>query len=121
FVSLLLFMIYLGRMLVVFVYSVSLAADPFPEAWGDRRVVGNGGGFVLALIVGVVVGRFVNCWKFGVVTVDGGGVFSVWLNFSGVAMFYSCGVGKVLVVGWGLLLTSFVVLEVVWGLTWEAI
>ncbi|NWS78884.1 NU6M oxidoreductase, partial [Mionectes macconnelli] len=29
FVSLILFMIYLGGMLVVFVYSVSLAADPY--------------------------------------------------------------------------------------------
>lgn len=35
FVSLALFMVYLGGMLVVFVYSVSLAAEPFPEAWGD--------------------------------------------------------------------------------------
>lgn len=35
FVSLVLFIVYLGGMLVVFVYSVSLAADPFPEAWGD--------------------------------------------------------------------------------------
>ncbi|NXR01441.1 NU6M oxidoreductase, partial [Sagittarius serpentarius] len=34
FESLILFMVYLGGMLVVFVYSVSLAAEPFPEAWG---------------------------------------------------------------------------------------
>jgi len=39
FVSLALFLVYLGGMLVVFVYSVSLAADPYPEAWGDWRVV----------------------------------------------------------------------------------
>lgn len=32
FVSLALFIVYLGGMLVVFVYSVSLAADPFPQA-----------------------------------------------------------------------------------------
>ncbi|NXG95016.1 NU6M oxidoreductase, partial [Stercorarius parasiticus] len=46
FVSLVLFMVYLGGMLVVFVYSVSLAADPFPEAWGDWRVVGYSLGLV---------------------------------------------------------------------------
>ncbi|NXU78890.1 NU6M oxidoreductase, partial [Oreotrochilus melanogaster] len=46
FVSLVLFMVYLGGMLVVFVYSVSLAADPFPETWGDWRVIGYGLGFV---------------------------------------------------------------------------
>ncbi|KFQ01804.1 NADH-ubiquinone oxidoreductase chain 6, partial [Leptosomus discolor] len=46
FVSLVLFMVYLGGMLVVFVYSVSLAADPFPEAWGSRSVWGYGVGLV---------------------------------------------------------------------------
>nr|YP_009318401.1 NADH dehydrogenase subunit 6 [Raphus cucullatus]APA16910.1 NADH dehydrogenase subunit 6 [Raphus cucullatus] len=121
FVSLVLFMVYLGGMLVVFVYSVSLAADPFPGAWGDWRVVGYGLGFVLVLIVGVVAGGFVEGWKLGLVTVDNGGMFSVRLDFSGVAMFYSCGVGMFLVAGWGLLLTLFVVLEVVRGLSRGAI
>nr|YP_009318388.1 NADH dehydrogenase subunit 6 [Zenaida macroura]APA16897.1 NADH dehydrogenase subunit 6 [Zenaida macroura] len=121
FVSLVLFMVYLGGMLVVFVYSVSLAADPFPEAWGDWRVVGYGLGFVLVLCFGAVVGGFVEGWKLGLVTVDHGGMFSVRLDFSGVAMFYSCGVGMFLVAGWGLLLTLFVVLEVVRGLSRGAI
>nr|YP_009991595.1 NADH dehydrogenase subunit 6 [Burhinus bistriatus]QNN84404.1 NADH dehydrogenase subunit 6 [Burhinus bistriatus] len=121
FVSLVLFMVYLGGMLVVFVYSVSLAADPFPEAWSDWRVVGYGVGFVLVLMMGVVVGGFVECWKVGVVTVDSGGMFSVRLDFGGVAMFYSCGVGMFLVAGWGLLLTLFVVLELVRGLSRGAI
>nr|YP_009862147.1 NADH dehydrogenase subunit 6 [Columba hodgsonii]QKV10080.1 NADH dehydrogenase subunit 6 [Columba hodgsonii] len=121
FMSLALFMVYLGGMLVVFVYSVSLAADPFPEAWGDWRVVGYGFGFVVVLVVGVVVGGFVEGWKLGVATVDGGGMFSVRLDFSGVAMFYSCGVGMFLAAGWGLLLTLFVVLEVVRGLSRGAI
>nr|YP_010810143.1 NADH dehydrogenase subunit 6 [Reinwardtoena reinwardtii]UOG85364.1 NADH dehydrogenase subunit 6 [Reinwardtoena reinwardtii] len=121
FMSLVLFMVYLGGMLVVFVYSVSLAADPFPEAWGDWRVMGYGLGFAMVLVVGFVVGGFVEGWKLGVVTVDSGGVFSVRLDFSGVAMFYSCGVGMFLVAGWGLLLTLFVVLEVVRGLSRGAI
>nr|YP_009115265.1 NADH dehydrogenase subunit 6 [Stercorarius maccormicki]YP_010691196.1 NADH dehydrogenase subunit 6 [Stercorarius lonnbergi]AJA05090.1 NADH dehydrogenase subunit 6 [Stercorarius maccormicki]UQV81437.1 NADH dehydrogenase subunit 6 [Stercorarius maccormicki]WBU93323.1 NADH dehydrogenase subunit 6 [Stercorarius lonnbergi]WBU93349.1 NADH dehydrogenase subunit 6 [Stercorarius maccormicki]WBU93362.1 NADH dehydrogenase subunit 6 [Stercorarius lonnbergi] len=121
FVSLVLFMVYLGGMLVVFVYSVSLAADPFPEAWGDWQVVGYGAGLVLVLGVGMVVGGFVGCWGPGVSTVDSGGMFSVRLDFSGVAMFYSWGVGMFLVAGWGLLLTLFVVLELVRGLSRGAI
>nr|AAL29222.1 NADH dehydrogenase subunit 6 [Numenius arquata] len=121
FVSLVLFMVYLGGMLVVFVYSVSLAADPFPEAWGDWRVVSYGASFVLVLVAGVVVGGFVESWNFGVITVDSGGMFSVRLDFSGVAMFYSHGVGMFLVAGWGLLLTLFVVLELVRGLSRGAI
>nr|QEF29920.1 NADH dehydrogenase subunit 6 [Tringa guttifer] len=122
FVSLVLFMVYLGGMLVVFVYSVSLAADPFPEAWGDWRVIGYGMSFVLVVVVlVVVVGGVVECWKLGVVTVDSGGMLSVRLDFSGVAMFYSNGVGMFLVAGWGLLLTLFVVLELVRGLSRGAI
>nr|YP_010691235.1 NADH dehydrogenase subunit 6 [Stercorarius longicaudus]WBU93453.1 NADH dehydrogenase subunit 6 [Stercorarius longicaudus] len=121
FVSLVLFMVYLGGMLVVFVYSVSLAADPFPEAWGDWQVVGYGAGLVLVLGMGMVVGGFVECWGPGVNTVDSGGMFSVRLDFSGVAMFYSWGVGMFLVAGWGLLLTLFVVLELVRGLSRGAI
>nr|YP_009176320.1 NADH dehydrogenase subunit 6 [Gorsachius melanolophus]ALI31268.1 NADH dehydrogenase subunit 6 [Gorsachius melanolophus] len=121
FISLVLFLVYLGGMLVVFVYSVSLAAGPFPEAWGDWRVIGYGVGFVLVFVVGVVIGGFVGCWKPSVVTVDAGGVFSVRLDFGGVAMFYSYGVGMFLVGGWGLLLTLFVVLELVRGLSRGAI
>nr|YP_009449498.1 NADH dehydrogenase subunit 6 [Trugon terrestris]ATZ68919.1 NADH dehydrogenase subunit 6 [Trugon terrestris] len=121
FVSLVLFMIYLGGMLVVFVYSVSLAADPFPEAWGDWRVVGYGLGFILVVVVGVVVGGLVEGWKLGLVTVDSGGLFSARLDSSGVAMFYSRGAGMFLVGGWGLLLTLFVVLEVVRGLSRGAV
>nr|YP_588197.1 NADH dehydrogenase subunit 6 [Phaethon rubricauda]BAE92887.1 NADH dehydrogenase subunit 6 [Phaethon rubricauda] len=121
FVSLVLFMVYLGGMLVVFVYSVALAADPFPEAWGDRQVMGYGVCLLLTLAVGGVVGGLVGSYEAGVITVDSGGMFSVRLDFSGVAMFYSCGVGMFLVAGWGLLLTLFAVLEVVRGLARGAI
>nr|YP_002640537.1 NADH dehydrogenase subunit 6 [Hypotaenidia okinawae]BAH24060.1 NADH dehydrogenase subunit 6 [Hypotaenidia okinawae] len=116
FVSLVLFMVYLGGMLVVFLYSVSLAADPYPEGWGDWRVVGYVMGLVLVLVVGVSVGDFVGGWKFGVGTIDSVGTLSVRLDFSGVAMLYSQGVGMFLIAGWGLLLTLFTVLELVRGL-----
>nr|YP_009227810.1 NADH dehydrogenase subunit 6 [Orthopsittaca manilatus]AIA76841.1 NADH dehydrogenase subunit 6 [Orthopsittaca manilatus] len=114
FVSLVLFMVYLGGMLVVFVYSVSLAADPFPQAWGGWHVAG----YVLGLVP-VGVGFVVWGWDggFKVDTVDSVGVFFARLDFSGVALFYSCGVGLFLVAGWGLLLTLFVVLELVRGLS----
>nr|AYN73568.1 NADH dehydrogenase subunit 6 [Pharomachrus auriceps] len=120
FVSLVLFMVYLGGMLVVFVYSVSLAADLYPEAWESWGVLGYGVSLALVLVMGVVSG-VVDQWKFETVTVDSGGVFSTRLDFSGVAMFYSCGVGMFLMAGWGLLLTLFVVLELVRGLSHGAI
>ncbi len=98
FVSLVLFIVYLGGILVVFVYSVSLAADLFPAGWGEWPVVGYSAGFILVLVVGLGVGGFEG-WKFGVSTVDSGGVVSVRLDFSGVAIFYSWGVGMFLVAG----------------------
>nr|AFC40357.1 NADH dehydrogenase subunit 6 [Spizixos semitorques semitorques] len=120
FMSLVLVMVYLGGMLVVFVYSVSLAADPYPEAWVDWGVVGYGFGMGLVVVVGFVVGEV-----FGVLvdsgTVNGGGLSSVRLDFSGVAVFYSWGAGLLLIGGWGLLLTLFVVLELVRGLSRGAI
>nr|YP_009164677.1 NADH dehydrogenase subunit 6 [Forpus passerinus]AJG35648.1 NADH dehydrogenase subunit 6 [Forpus passerinus] len=115
FVSLVLFMVYLGGMLVVFVYSVSLAADPFPQVWGGWRVVG----YVMGLVFAAGIGFVVYGWgggDFGLRTVDSVGVFFARLDFSGVALFYSWGVGMFLVAGWGLLLALFVVLELVRGL-----
>nr|AAF85928.1 NADH dehydrogenase subunit 6 [Loxia leucoptera megaplaga] len=120
FVSLVLVMVYLGGMLVVFVYSVSLAADPYPESWVSWGVVGYGFGMGLVVLVGLVMGGM-----FGLLveesTVNGGGLLSVRLDFSGVAVLYSEGAGLLLIGGWGLLLTLFVVLELVRGLSRGAI
>lgn len=54
---------------------------------------------------------------FGDNTVDAGGLFIVRLDSSGISWFYSFGSGLFLVAGWGLLLTLFVVLELVYGLS----
>nr|YP_009590239.1 NADH dehydrogenase subunit 6 [Piranga ludoviciana]ACI31725.1 NADH dehydrogenase subunit 6 [Piranga ludoviciana]QBM10084.1 NADH dehydrogenase subunit 6 [Piranga ludoviciana]QBM10097.1 NADH dehydrogenase subunit 6 [Piranga ludoviciana] len=120
FVSLVLVMVYLGGMLVVFVYSVSLAADPYPEAWGSWGVVGYGFGMGLVVVVGLVMSGVL-----GVLgdegTVNSGGLLSVRSDFSGVAVLYSEGAGLLLIGGWGLLLTLFVVLELVRGLSRGAI
>ncbi|NXB55022.1 NU6M oxidoreductase, partial [Leucopsar rothschildi] len=116
FVGLVLVMVYLGGMLVVFVYSVSLAADPYPEAWADWGVVGYGVGMGLVVMVGaVIVGGFELLAAGGVVNNEG--LSLVRSDFSGVAMFYSWGAGLFLIGGWGLLLTLFVVLELVRGLS----
>nr|YP_010000910.1 NADH dehydrogenase subunit 6 [Pardalotus punctatus]AUR26939.1 NADH dehydrogenase subunit 6 [Pardalotus punctatus]QOD96835.1 NADH dehydrogenase subunit 6 [Pardalotus punctatus] len=120
FVSLVLVMVYLGGMLVVFVYSVSLAADPYPETWGDWRVVGYGIGLGLVVGVGAIVGGLSGYALEGG-TVNNGGVSLMRSDFGGVAMFYSQGAGLFLIAGWGLLLTLFVVLELVRGLSRGAI
>nr|YP_009227680.1 NADH dehydrogenase subunit 6 [Locustella pryeri]AHL16641.1 NADH dehydrogenase subunit 6 [Locustella pryeri]BCD55504.1 NADH dehydrogenase subunit 6 [Locustella pryeri pryeri] len=120
FMSLALVMVYLGGMLVVFVYSVSLAADPYPEGWVDWGVLGYGFGMSVVVAVGVVVGGGVE-FLVDVGTVNSAGLSSLRLDFNGVAMFYSWGAGLFLIGGWGLLLTLFVVLELVRGLSRGAI
>lgn len=51
FLSLVLFLIYLGGMLVVFAYSAALAAEPYPETWGNRSVAV----YMVGYIVGVLM------------------------------------------------------------------
>nr|BAV70819.1 NADH dehydrogenase subunit 6 [Desmopuntius rhomboocellatus] len=116
FLSLVLFLIYLGGMLVVFAYSAALAAEPFPEAWGSSSVLG----YVLIYLVGVsvVAGFFWGGWYEGSwISVDGFKEFSALRgDVSGVAMMYSFGGGMLVICAWVLLLTLLVVLELTRGL-----
>lgn len=52
FLSLVLFLIYLGGMLVVFAYSAALAAEPYPESLGSRPVVLNVGFYSIVVLLG---------------------------------------------------------------------
>nr|BAU46220.1 NADH dehydrogenase subunit 6 [Crossocheilus langei] len=117
FLSLVLFLIYLGGMLVVFAYSAALAAEPFPEAWGSRSVLG----YVLIYLLGVslVAGFFWGGWYEGSwIVVDGLKEFSVLRgDISGVAVMYSSGGGMLVISAWVLLLTLLVVLELTRGLS----
>nr|YP_009348954.1 NADH dehydrogenase subunit 6 [Semotilus atromaculatus]BAW88429.1 NADH dehydrogenase subunit 6 [Semotilus atromaculatus] len=117
FLSLVLFLIYLGGMLVVFAYSAALAAEPFPEAWGSRSVAG----YVLVYFVGVVLmgGLLWGGWYEGSwVVVDGLKEFSmVRGDVGGVAMMYSFGGAMLVICAWVLLLTLLVVLELTRGLS----
>nr|YP_009130435.1 NADH dehydrogenase subunit 6 [Trichogaster fasciata]AJW77540.1 NADH dehydrogenase subunit 6 [Trichogaster fasciata] len=117
FLSLILFLIYLGGMLVVFAYSAALAAEPFPESFGARSVV-----VPMLTYMGVTV---VACWIFGAgwyefswVPVDEMSGFSAFRgDMGGVALIYSFGGGMLVISAWVLLLTLFVVLELTRGLS----
>nr|WNH23927.1 NADH dehydrogenase subunit 6 [Stellifer lanceolatus] len=116
FLSLVLFLIYLGGMLVVFAYSAALAAEPYPETWGSRSVAM----YILVYVVGVVMssslfwgGWYESSW----VPVDELGGLSVLRGDSGgVALMYADGGGMLVISAWVLLLTLFVVLELTRGL-----
>nr|YP_010133058.1 NADH dehydrogenase subunit 6 [Proterorhinus semilunaris]QWE36524.1 NADH dehydrogenase subunit 6 [Proterorhinus semilunaris]QWE37277.1 NADH dehydrogenase subunit 6 [Proterorhinus semilunaris]QWE37329.1 NADH dehydrogenase subunit 6 [Proterorhinus semilunaris] len=115
FLSLVLFLIYLGGMLVVFAYSSALASEQFPETLGSPRVVVNFLVYLGCLAVGA--GMLKGEWL-GSPGVAVGGVVEVSVlrgDLGGVSVMYSSGGGLLVVGAWALLLTLFVVLEVVRG------
>nr|YP_009145238.1 NADH dehydrogenase subunit 6 [Terapon jarbua]AKK32002.1 NADH dehydrogenase subunit 6 [Terapon jarbua]ARJ37252.1 NADH dehydrogenase subunit 6 [Terapon jarbua] len=117
FLSLVLFLIYLGGMLVVFAYSAALAADPYPETWGGGSVMIYSAVYLLC-VVGVVVllgeGWYETSW----VPADELSEFSLFRgDTGGVAFMYSWGGGMLVIAAWVLLLTLFVVLELTRGLS----
>nr|YP_913352.1 NADH dehydrogenase subunit 6 [Gnathopogon elongatus]BAF41413.1 NADH dehydrogenase subunit 6 [Gnathopogon elongatus] len=117
FLSLVLFLIYLGGMLVVFAYSAALAAEPFPEAWGSRSVAG----YVLVYLLGVflMAGVFWGGWYEGswVVIDELKEFFVLRGDVGGVAVMYSFGGAMLVICAWVLLLTLLVVLELTRGLS----
>nr|YP_007025123.1 NADH dehydrogenase subunit 6 [Crotaphatrema lamottei]AEK26867.1 NADH dehydrogenase subunit 6 [Crotaphatrema lamottei] len=108
FLSLVLFLIYLGGMLVVFAYSSAMAAEPYPEAWGSQYVV-------LYMVI-----YFIVFWAgYGLVNnVDSFFYFEnmmIRYDWGGVSMMYGVGGWMLLMSGWVLLLTLFGVLELTRG------
>nr|YP_448892.1 NADH dehydrogenase subunit 6 [Testudo kleinmanni]AAY62509.1 NADH dehydrogenase subunit 6 [Testudo kleinmanni] len=118
FVSLILFLIYLGGMLVIFAYSCALAAEPYPASWGTLDVVIYGLCYLICVLWLMLTDY--SWWgmeDFGNSTADADGLFVIRLDFSGISWFYGFGGSVLLIAGWGLLLTLFVVLELVYGLS----
>nr|YP_003734765.1 NADH dehydrogenase subunit 6 [Coilia reynaldi]BAJ09864.1 NADH dehydrogenase subunit 6 [Coilia reynaldi] len=115
FLAVVLFLIYLGGMLVVFAYSAALAAEPHPEGWWDVSVLE----YVSFYLVGVsvAVGCFGGGWHDYLLPMVGAckEFFVLSEDVGGVGVMYSLGGGLLVVCASVLLLSLFVVLELVRG------
>nr|WNH17640.1 NADH dehydrogenase subunit 6 [Centrophorus tessellatus]WNH19018.1 NADH dehydrogenase subunit 6 [Centrophorus granulosus] len=121
FLSLVLFLIYLGGMLVVFAYTAALAAEPYPESWGDWSVLLYISIYVLGLFS---VGKYfyAEWWGLGWVGIEEvSSLEMVRGDLGGVALLYSNGGGMLVLGGWVLLLTLFVILELTRGLSYGTV
>nr|YP_010937963.1 NADH dehydrogenase subunit 6 [Pegasus laternarius]WKY95818.1 NADH dehydrogenase subunit 6 [Pegasus laternarius] len=117
FMSLILFLIYLGGMLVVFAYSSALSAEPYPETLGSGSVVV----YVVVYMLGVIWGAIslVGGWdEVNFVFYGGGGVGGVvYGDVGGVGVIYWGGAWVLIISAFMLLLCLFVVLELTRGLS----
>nr|QZK22414.1 NADH dehydrogenase subunit 6 [Tonatia bidens] len=124
FLGLMVFLIYLGGMLVVFGYTTAMATEQYPEVWVSSKVVL--GSFVVGVLVelmlvfvvlkgveleGVFGFNGLGDW----VACDVGGADSVGKEMTGIGSLYSYGVWLIVITGWSLFIAVMVVMEVTRG------
>nr|UEK25004.1 NADH dehydrogenase subunit 6 [Conepatus semistriatus] len=124
FLGLMVFLIYLGGMLVVFGYTTAMATEQYPEVWVSNKVV------LYTFILGVLFEVLVSCYILKedeieiVFKFNGAGDWVIYDTgdsgfFSeeamGIAALYSYGTWLVIVTGWSLLAGVLVIMEITRG------
>nr|WNH37228.1 NADH dehydrogenase subunit 6 [Etmopterus gracilispinis] len=118
FLSLVLFLIYLGGMLVVFAYTAALAAEPYPETLVDWSVLLYISIYLLGLFLVSKYFLIKECGLGWVGVEESSSLETIRGDFGGVALLYSNGGIMLVLGGWVLLLTLFVILELTRGLSY---
>nr|WIA65512.1 NADH dehydrogenase subunit 6 [Dremomys rufigenis ornatus]WIA65525.1 NADH dehydrogenase subunit 6 [Dremomys rufigenis ornatus] len=124
FLGLMVFLIYLGGMLVVFGYTTAMATEEYPETWGSGMVVGGVLmlGFLVEMLIVLlsvlydeveVVIEFNNLEEW--MMFDGDELGLIREDSMGVAALYSYGSWLMVVAGWSLFVSIFIVIEITRG------
>nr|API68443.1 NADH dehydrogenase subunit 6 [Pteronotus sp. PV-RO-BRA] len=124
FLGLMVFLIYLGGMLVVFGYTTAMATEQYPEVWVSNKTVL--GAFIVGMLMEAslvfvvlegmeleVIFKFNDMGDWVFYDVEDFGVVSN--EAMGVAGLYSYGVWFVMITGWSLLMAVVVIMEVTRG------
>lgn len=124
FLGLMMFLIYLGGMLVVFGYTTAMATEEYPETWGSNVMIL--GIFVLGVLIEVglvvyivmsdgveIVVDFKNIGDW--VVFEGDEVGLIREDSIGVAALYSYGSWLMVVAGWSLFVSIFIIIEITRG------
>ncbi|YP_008965265.1 NADH dehydrogenase subunit 6 (mitochondrion) [Pteropus alecto] len=124
FLGLMVFLIYLGGMMVVFGYTAAMATELYPEVWISNKVVL--GAFVSGLLMEVLLVLYVlkegsvgfmfefsSLGDWVIYDVEDSGFFSK--EAVGISSLYSYGTWLVIVTGWSLLIAVVVIMEVTRG------
>nr|QJF46858.1 NADH dehydrogenase subunit 6 [Ursus ingressus] len=124
FLGLMVFLVYLGGMLVVFGYTTAMATEQYPEVWISNKAVL--GAFIVGLLSELLIACYVLkddeveiVFKFNgmgdwvIYDTGDSGFFSE--EAMGIAALYSYGTWLVIVTGWSLLIGVMVIMEVTRG------
>nr|UVN15632.1 NADH dehydrogenase subunit 6 [Niviventer lotipes]UXX50456.1 NADH dehydrogenase subunit 6 [Niviventer lotipes] len=120
FLGLMVFLIYLGGMLVVFGYTTAMATEEYPETWGSNWLIFSF--LVLGFFMELMVFYLLNFYD-EVELVDFSSLGD-WLMYEvddvgvmleggiGVAAMYSCATWMMVVAGWSLFAGIFIIIEI---------
>nr|UDP58185.1 NADH dehydrogenase subunit 6 [Romerolagus diazi] len=124
FLGLMMFLIYLGGMLVVFGYTTAMATEEYPETWGSNIMILSmfiSGvllevGLIMLAVMSDDVDFMVNLKNMGDwVVFEADEVSLIREDFMGVAALYSCGSWLMVIAGWSLFVSIFIIIEITRG------